>query len=538
MSKNSYRKAHHVILKKTAPFIILLLCFCLAGCNSCGDTKSWSDYLFPVIGDVNLAQDAPWPMWQHDPSHTGRSPFNGPTSVTAATYDTPLCCFGIFGSPVIDAGSHVFVGSIRSAGDTLTCDFFANPEEGASGLLHGIDYDGAVLEGFPYDSHRGSVMATAIECAPIILDDGSVIFGKDDGYMYRVGNDGSLVWESPSDDPFDSSDPVNDNEQMIPSPLLGADNTVVFLSHFSDVYGPGPTADAVAFACPDLDPFPFKGTASQWYSKIYALDARTGWRKWVFDPEDDPASGGQPMVGWGSPALGPDGSYIICLMHAQLAGDHYVPTTGRVFAIGPDGSRRWVYPAEGEGPLDYSLWTSPVISPSGYIYVGASDYTYTTKVARLYSLTPEGALRWYYDFTDENTIAASPSLLSDGTIIVATQNRSTALPSLPAGKYGRIYALTDYGDHADEQWRYPAAGTVPWGFYSSPLVDASGHIYIASEPFSFGGAETGVLIGLESDGDLMFSVALDGVVHGNLALGSDGALVVPQRKSPRLLVFY
>ena len=222
-------------------------------------------------------------------------------------------------------------------------------------------------------------------------------------------------------------------------------------------------------------------------------------------------------------------------MHTEVAGDHYVPTTGRVFAIGPDGSRRWVYPAGSD--LAYSLWTSPVISSSGNIYIGASRYDFNPG-ARLYSLTPEGALRWYCEFTDENTIASSPALLSDGTIIVATQNRSTALPSLPADKYGRIYALTDSGDHADEQWRYPAAGTVPWGFYSSPLVDASDNIYIGTEPFSFGGGETGVLIGLESDGDLMFSVALDGVVHGNLALGPDGALVVPQRKPPRLLVFY
>lgn len=514
----------------------VLLGVCLTGCGGCDNKKSWSDYLLPIIGDVNLDEDAPWPMWQHDTAHTGRSPYNGPTAVTTPIYDTTLCCFGLFGSPVIDANLHIYNGSIRSAGDTLICDFFENPMDGASGLLHGIEYNGTALSGFPFDSHRGSVMATAIECAPILLDDGSILFGKDDGYMYRISSGGNLIWESPADDPFNPAAPTDDNEQMIPSPLLGADNTVVFLSHFSDVYGPGDVADAVAVLCPSLDPFPFKTTATQWYSKLYALDVRTGGRRWVFDPEDDPASGDQPMVGWSSPAIGSDGSYIICLMHTALAGDHYVPTTGRVFAIGPDGTRRWVFPAQVDPPLDYSLWTSPVISPSGNIYIGASDYGWDGP-AKIVALNDDGSFRWEYPVVD-NTIASSPALRSDGSLIVATQNRhQTDANQL----YGRIYALADMGDHAEPQWTYPDPGTVPCGFYSSPLVDSAGRVYIANEPFPYQlGVDAGkpeYLLGLNSDGSLLISIELDGFVHGNLALGADGSLIVPQRKPPRILVF-
>ncbi len=511
---------------------VLLIFACMTGCGACDkNNKSWPTYLPWLIGDLDLAEDAPWPMWQHDPSHTGRSPYNGPASVSSAD-EVDLCCYGIFGSPALDAGSNAYIGSIRSGNITTLCDALDGPTEGASGLLHGIDSSGASLAGFPFDSRRGSVMATAIECAPLLLDDGSIIFGKDDGFMYRVSAGGRLIWDTASDDPFDPAAPTDDNEQMIPSPLPGPGNTVYFLSHFADVYGPGPVADAIAAACPSIDYF--KTSATPWYSKLYALDLRSGWRRWVFNPENDPASGGQPMIGWGAPALGSDGSCIIGLMHTALAGDHYVPTAGRVFAIGPDGVRRWVFPAEGDPPLDYSLWASPVISPSGAIYIGASDYTYSGG-ARLYSLTTDGLKRWEYDLP-ENTIAATPALLSDGTVIVATQNRSTALPSLPAEKYGRVYALSDDGDHADELWRYPDPGTAAWGFFSSPLVDASDSIYIGTEPFSFGGGETGVLLGLESNGSPMFSHALDGVVHGSLALGPDGTLHVPLRNPPRLIM--
>jgi outer membrane protein assembly factor BamB len=532
MSAKTINTKTKVSLMCAISVLILQLGACLIGCNSCGEKMSWKKFLLPVIRSVKLAENAPWPMWQHDPAHTGRSPYVGPTKVTAATYENYLCCFGLFGSPVIGGKSRVYVGSIRSAGDTLNCAFFVYPSDGASGLLHGIKYDGTALSGFPFDSRSGSVMATAIECAPLLLDDGSILYGKDDGYMYRVGPAGSLFWKSPADDHFDQYAPTDDNEQMIPSPLLGPDNTAVFLSHFADVYGPGPTADAVALACPALDPFPFNDTATRWYSKLYAIDARNGRRLWVFDPETDPASGGK-MVGWGSPALGADGSYIICLMHTELSGDHYVPTTGRVFAIGPDGERRWVYPPQGNPPLGFSIWTSPVISSSGSIYIGASDYGWDGP-AEIIALNSTGGLLWEYSLS-ENTIVSSPALESDGTIIAATQNRHS---SDTAQQYGRIYALTDIGTGAVEQWRYPAAGTVPWGFYSSPLVDASGNIYIASEPFPFNkGVPPGVLLGLKSDGDLIFSIDLAGFVHGNLALGNDGALMVPLRKPPLMLVF-
>ncbi|MBN2160335.1 MAG: PQQ-like beta-propeller repeat protein [Spirochaetes bacterium] len=503
-------KTNFIIPRNSALVIMLCLCACLTTCIGC-KKKTSGIPLIPI----------------------------GPTSAAPSlTYENTICCFGIFGSPVIDADSHLFIGSIRSAGETLTCSFFANPIEGASGLLHGIEYDGTPLAGFPYDSERGSVMATAIECAPILLADGSIIFGKDDGYMYRVNADGTLNWESPADDPFNPAAPIDDNEQMIPSPLLDVpNNAVVFLSHFSDVYGPGLTADAVAVFCPALDPSPFKTTATQWYSKLYALNLENGSRKWVFNPVTDPASGGNPMVGWGSPAMGSDGSYIICLMQTAKPGVNYVPTTGRVFAINPaDGTSRWVYPAASD--LDYSLWTSPVISPSGNIYIGASRYDYAPG-ARLYSLTPEGAPRWYYEFTGENTIAASPALLSDGTIIVATQNRHMSDPNQ---LYGRVYALTDNVTEAIEQWRYPSSGSVPCGFYSSPLVDANDRVYIANEPFPYQlGVDNGMnayLIGLSSSGTSLFVVDLEGFVHGNMALGPDGSLIVPQRKPPKVLIYH
>ncbi|MBN2077833.1 MAG: PQQ-like beta-propeller repeat protein [Spirochaetes bacterium] len=514
------------------PFLLAVILASMPGCEKNTDNANWIIGLLLLGDSPRLDTDAPWPMWQHDPSHTGRSPYNGPVSAPSLADYEDLCCHGIFGSPVVDEDSNVYIGSIRSGEITTICAAFENPTVGASGLLHGLDSGGSPLAGFPYDSNRGSVMATAIECAPLLLDDGSIVFGKDDGYMYRLRADGELIWESLADDPFDPLAPTDDNEQMIPSPLPGSGSTVYFLSHFADVYGPGPVKDAVEAACPAIDYF--KDTATPWYSKLYSLNMSNGTRRWVFNPEDDTASWGQPMVGWGSPALGSDGSCIIGLMHTELPGDHYVPTKGRVFAIGPGGTRSWVFPAEGEFPIDYdySIWASPVVSPSGNIYIGASDYTYD-EGARLYSLTPGGIERWHYDFP-ENTIAATPALLSDGTIIVATQNRHLTDEN---ERFGAIYALEDQGDSALLLWRYPETGTdVPSGFYSSPLVDGSDRVYIANEPFP-SGTGTGLFLGLDSDGTLLFSIPLAGYVHGNLALGPDGTLYVPLHRPARLLMY-
>ena len=472
---------------------------------------------------------SPWPMWQHDPGHSGRSSYMGPDNPVLSR-EIDLCCHGLFGSPVVDGTDRVFIGSIRSIEYSSVCDAFDDPVWGASGLLYGIHKNGTEIDGFPFDSQRGSVMAAAIEDAPLVLNDGSLVFGKDDGWMYRLRSDGTVLWQSPADDPYNPLEPVDDNEQMIPSPVPGLDNTIVFLSHFADVYGPGPVADAAERACPGNGVFKTEGTP--WYSKLYALDAGDGERRWVFDPGTDPASGGQPMVGWGAPALLPDGTYIITVMHTeQLPSDNYVPTSGRVFAIGQDGQREWVFPS-GPDPLDYSLWTSPVVSPAGAVYIGASDYTYAS-TAKILALSEDGELLWSFE-VDENTVVSSPALRSDGTIIVATQNRHLSDPDM---RYGRVYALDDKGDHAEELWRYPDTGTVPRGFYSSPLVDASGRVYIANEPFPFAQGEAGLLLSLETDGSLLFSRSLDGYVHGNLALGAHGELYVPLHDPPRLLVF-
>lgn len=490
------------MMRTFLPWLLAAALACLPGCGNNGGDAGW------IIG-LLLGNS-------HAPAKVG---------------EIDLCCHGIFGSPVVDDDSNVYIGSIRSAEITTICAAFLDPTAGASGLLHGLDSGGSPLAGFPYDSGRGSVMATAIECAPLLLDDGRIVFGKDDGYMYCLEADGSLDWESPADDYFNPAFPTDDNEQMIPSPLLGSADTVYFLSHFADVYGPGPVKDAVEYACPAVGCF--KGTATPWYSKLYALDVSDGSRRWVFDPEVDdiPASGEQPMVGWGSPALGSDGSCVIGLMHTALAGDHYVPMTGRVFAIGPGGTRQWVFPADVDPPLDYSIWASPVISPPGNIYIGASDYTYAGG-ARLYSLTAGGVERWHYDFP-ENTIAATPALLSDGTIIVATQNRHLSDANQ---RFGAVYALEDQGDHAVLDWRYPASGNVACGFYSSPLVDDSDRVYVANEPFP-SGTGTGLLLGLDSGGNLLFSIPLAGYVHGNLALGPDGTLYIPLHRPARLLMY-
>lgn len=517
-------------------WIILCLFTCKSGNSDKKNEDTRLKYLslslinsvFQINNVLHLAEDAPWPMWQHDTSHTGRSPFNGPIGISSSI-GVDLCCFGLFGSPVVSGNSNVFIGSIRSGNYSSICEALANPTLGASGLVHGFDSFGASLGGFPFNSARGSVLATAIECAPLLLNDGSIVFGKDDGYIYRIKSNGTMLWESASDDPFNPLNPVDDNEQMIPSPLLGSNNTLYSLSHFADVYGPGPVADAVKAACPSITYF--KTTATLWYSKLYALDVRNGLRRWVFNPANDTTSGGQPMVGWGAPALGTDGSCIFSLMHTTLATDHYVPTTGRVFAISPDGTRNWVFPSEGNGPLSYSIWASPAISASGSIYIAASDFTYAGG-ARLYSLSAVGLEQWHYDFP-ENTIAASPALLSDGTIIVATQNRHLTDNNQ---RYGAIYALADHGNHGELLWKYPGAGTIPKGFYSSPLIDASGRIYVANEPFPFTDGETGTLLGLNSDGSLLFNHTLDGYVHGNLALGPDGKLYIPLRKPSRLVI--
>ena len=78
-----------------------------------GATCVWLDTQSEVAqADGSGLADSPWPMFRHDPQHTGRSPYSGPTTPELRwSYTTGAM---IESSPAIGADGTIYVGSSDS----------------------------------------------------------------------------------------------------------------------------------------------------------------------------------------------------------------------------------------------------------------------------------------------------------------------------------------------------------------------------------------------------------------------------------------
>ncbi|MEW5801071.1 MAG: PQQ-binding-like beta-propeller repeat protein [bacterium] len=180
---------------------------------------------------------------------------------------------------------------------------------------------------------------------------------------------------------------------------------------------------------------------------------------------------------WSSPAIGVDGTMYIGISYGE---------TGEVFALDPNGSKKWSYQTIGGGVV-----SSPAIGADGTIYVGSLDHN-------LYALNPNGSKKWSY--LTGNGIDSSPVIGADGTIYVG-------------GLYDKFYVLDPNGN---VRWSYPLEIGLTW---SSPAIGADGTIYIVGSDSN--------LTALDPNGSLKWSYYLAGnETVSSPALGADGTIYV------------
>lgn len=170
-----------------------------------------------------------------------------------------------------------------------------------------------------------------------------------------------------------------------------------------------------------------------------------------------------------SPALDPDGNIYV------TAGP------GKLWALNPDGSPRWVY------STDFEIASTPAIGTDGAIYFGCRN-------RRLYAVAADGKLRW--SFKTGGWVDASPALGADGTIFFGSWDK-------------QFYALDATGA---VRWKFPTGGPIT----SSAAIDADGGIYVGSHDRK--------LYALRSDGTKRWEFATGGAILSSPALGVDGTV--------------
>jgi len=317
-----------------------------------------------------LAQlaNSPWPMFNHDPQHTGLSPYVGP--------DEPFVSWKyrvgtwLQSSSAIDSEGNIYFGTanyrlyaLSSVGEWLwhyrTKSFVpSSPAVGVDGTIYVGSIDGSLYAINPDGKVKWEYKTGGpINKDPCVAPDGTIYIGSDDDKLHAVNSDGSPKWT------FLTGGDVGS------SPALDRNGTIYFGSNDRNLYALYPDGslkwvkylgEAIRSA-PAIDPsgIIYVG-CNNW--NLYALYP-DGTIKWTF----------------------PTGNQIPGSPSFDDAGNIYVGSHDTyLYSIRPNGSLRWKFKT---GDV---IWdSSPTIDAAGTVYVGSHDDA-------MYAINSDGSLKWKF----------------------------------------------------------------------------------------------------------------------------------------------
>src|SRR6266487_206264 len=186
-----------------------LLSFCLVGVVL---SSSWNISASGVTATAALG-NAPWPMFQHDLLHTGRSPYLGAQSFHLK-WSFDVGGDGLDSTPAIDSNGNVYVQSrsgylfalypngtlkwkISTLDGIVGCCFGpdSSPAIDSNSVVYVGSSDGNLYSIFPNGTLNWRfTTGGSIQSSPAIGTDGTIYFGSDDGNLYAVSQSGRLKW--------------------------------------------------------------------------------------------------------------------------------------------------------------------------------------------------------------------------------------------------------------------------------------------------------------------------------------------------------
>jgi outer membrane protein assembly factor BamB len=310
--------------------------------------------------------NSPWPMFLHDPQHTGRSPYRGPQEGKVDwLFDAG---FTVYSSPAIDLDGSIYFG-------TLLYNYFYSITPSGSQKWRSLGGGG---EGSPLIASDGSiyiiggsalqpktallsydrngninweyVVGQSSYSAPVISRDGEIVYLAAT-YLYAIRRNGTLYWQQRPSDSADGG--------YLYSPAMSPDG--------STLYVPG-------------------------FKALYAVDT-SGTLKWKF-------GGDAPS----NPAVDNDGNV------------YFGESWGHLYSLNPSGTIRWMRSDIDWGPMD----PGPVIGRDGTIYITGRA---------LYAVDYAGKLKWKFRFPNLNSQCV-PAIDSAGTIYVGRSTYRTVADSI------------------------------------------------------------------------------------------------------------
>ena len=365
---------------------------------------------------------SPWPMFHHDLSHSGLSPYHDPMPSAPWKYSvgsTPLssCAIGTDGTIYVGANGDLYA---LNGNGTLK---WSTPIGGTTRSSPAIADDGTIYVGSPDDrlyalNPGGSVnwsylTSGDITSSPAIAPDGTVYVGSRDGKLYAINPNGTKKWSRALADIHMSS------------PAVGSDGTIYVAAGDNSLHAVNPngtekwtyTTGSSVLSSPAISA---DGSSIYFGSRdgnLYCVSS-SGSLVWAFPVYFQ--AGSTPS----SPAVGADGTIYV--------GSNM----GTMYAITPGGAELWRYETGSD------VRSSPAISADGTIYFGTWD-------GFVYALYWNGTIKWRY--LTQSSVYASPAVDANGSVCI---------PSFDGYVYGNL-------NHT------PAPTSPPTDLTATPLSETS-----------------------------------------------------------------
>ena len=395
--------------------------------------------------------NSPWPMFQHDAQHTGRSPYNGPTRLAEA-WRAQLN--GVPGGPAIGEDGTIYVPTGASTVDL------------GQGSLYAINPDGTQKWRFVLPigppNNAGGCRQIAAHATPAIADDGTIYVHTQSGYtgngafctagpshVYAVNPNGTEKWHHQL-----NLGAAVFSGGTLSSPVIASDGTILVGSKDTAVYALDPTDGSEVWVdspiATSISSSPALGADGSVYVSIFDLYAyeSDGTPKWAAEVGDGAPNDASPSVGstgriygcflnpdkchavtdgtttgtsdWNAtltagpttPAIRTDGTILLATGSAQ--------NDGRLLALNPDGSELWHL----NSPLD--PLDTPIVDAGGRAYVRVDiDFGPQGFADALLVIGPNGAeldRRLVPEAGDIGDVASA--IGSDGTLYAPLPHKS------------------------------------------------------------------------------------------------------------------
>lgn len=436
------------MVKLTIISVFLLVCWCLMLSPAVTQAEETGTQVQAAVNEIQFA--SAWPMYMHDPQHTGRSDYRGPVSAIEIKWEHRI-------SGWID---------VISLGLAINGDIYAVTES-----------NNIIVLDPTYGGNKGQFSAS-LKGTPIVLNTGYVVATDGAKSVVAMQNSDLYAWRFIFKDEDYSDD-------LKTAPAVSCDGKTIYIhapdgqlfamdaSTGKEKWKSAVYADTTPAVASNGTIYTISAANRSEPGFLYAVNGDTGSLQWKLQLSSN-------NMGECNLAVADDGTIYICSRNhlyavtpsgglqweLPVADRLTAPAIGKdalfigtgdgvLCAINFDGSIKWQYKAA------EAIRLAPIIGSDGTVYVCAGKM--------IYALDPAtGGILFRYNA--QQSITAGPIIDNKGLLYIATNNRVIALYSKAPYAPLQLMAETDRFNNVKLTWQQDT-GNEEDGFIIEQKID-------------------------------------------------------------------